>query len=72
MDKEPLLPGCYYHIYNRGNNKENIFREAKNYPHFLFLWKKYIEPVALTFCYSLQPNHFHFLIYTKDSISEKE
>ncbi|HUS01313.1 MAG TPA: hypothetical protein VMY77_06280, partial [Chitinophagaceae bacterium] len=46
--------------------------EAKNYPHFLFLWKKYIEPVALTFCYSLQPNHFHFLIYTKDSISEKE
>ena len=21
----PLTPGCYYHIYNRGNNKEPIF-----------------------------------------------
>jgi putative transposase len=72
MDKDPLQPGCYYHIYNRGNNKENIFQEPKNYHHFLSLWKKYIEPVALTFCYSLQPNHFHFLIYVKENIVESK
>lgn len=71
MDKEPLQPGCYYHIYNRGNNKENIFREARNYHHFLATWKKYIEPVALNFCYSLQPNHFHFLIFTKENNTEQ-
>ena len=71
MAKDPLQPGCYYQIYNGGNNKENIFREPGNYHHFLNLWKKYIQPVALTFCYSLQPNHFHFLIYTKED-ADKE
>ena len=72
MDKDRLQPGCYYHIYNRGNNKENIFIEARNYAYFLKLWKKYIEPVALTFAYSLQPNHFHFLIFIKENTTETE
>ncbi|HKZ86348.1 MAG TPA: hypothetical protein VJ793_22180 [Anaerolineae bacterium] len=27
----PLEPGKYYHIYNRGNNGENIFLEERNY-----------------------------------------
>lgn len=72
MDKYLLQPGCYYHIYNRGNNKENIFKEPRNYNYFLLLWKKYIEPIALTFAYSLQPNHFHFLIFVKEGNSEIE
>ena len=70
MDKYSLQPGCYYHIYNRGNNKENIFKEPRNYNYFLLLWKKYIEPVTLTFAYSLQPNHFHFLIFIRENIEE--
>ena len=57
-----LEPGKYYHIYNRGNNKETIFKEPQNYHYFLFLWTKYIEPVAKTYCYCLLPNHFHFFI----------
>ncbi len=69
MYKDSLQPGCYYHIYNRGNNKENIFREPKNYAYFLKLWKKHIQPISLTFCYSLQPNHFHFLVYIKEDKS---
>jgi REP-associated tyrosine transposase len=72
MYKDPLQPGFYYHIYNRGNNKENIFFESKNYSYFLMLWKKHIHPVSLTFCYSLQPNHFHFLVYTKEDRSATE
>ncbi|MEO6330747.1 MAG: transposase [Ginsengibacter sp.] len=72
MDKDPLQPGCYYHIYNRGNNKENIFKQPRNYNHFLMLWKKHIQPVALTFCYSLQPNHFHFLVFTKENKAATE
>jgi putative transposase len=70
MDKSPLQSGCYYHIYNRGNNKENIFKEPRNYNYFLLLWKEYIEPVTLTFAYSLQPNHFHFLLFIKENIAE--
>lgn len=58
----PLVPGNYYHIYNRGNNRENIFLEERNYPYFLQRYTKYIVPVAETFAYCLMRNHFHFLI----------
>ena len=59
---EPLLRGQYYHIYNRGNNGETIFRDARNYPYFLKLYAEYVEPVAETYAYCLLPNHFHFLV----------
>ena len=35
-----LQPGVYYHIYNR----ENLFIENRNYPYFLTLYEKHIEP----------------------------
>lgn len=62
----PLAYGVYYHIYNRGNNREDIFFEERNYRHFLNLYAKYIEPVADTYAYCLLPNHFHFLVRIKD------
>jgi len=62
-----LEPGKYYHIYNRGNNRENIFREERNYAYFLRLYAKYVEPVADTFAYCLLKNHFHFLVRIKTS-----
>jgi|CXWL01.1.fsa_nt_gi REP element-mobilizing transposase RayT len=55
----PLVPGMYYHIYNRGNNRENLFIEQRNYPYFLSLYKKHIEPIADTYAYCLLRNHFH-------------
>ena len=58
----PLLYDTYYHIYNRGNNRENIFIQERNYEHFLNLYAKYIEPVAETFAYCLLRNHFHILV----------
>ncbi len=69
--KEPLQQGCMYHIFNRGNNKENIFKEPVNYIYFLKLCKKYIVPVADIHCYCLLPNHFHLLIHTKSSTTSK-
>ncbi|MBN1889086.1 MAG: transposase [Thermoflexales bacterium] len=62
----PLEHGKYYHIYNRGNNRENLFVEDRNYRYFLQLYAKYIEPVADTFAYCLMRNHFHVLIRIKD------
>jgi REP element-mobilizing transposase RayT len=55
----PLVPGMYYHIYNRGNNREDLFIEKRNYPYFLSLYKKHIEPIADTYAYCLLRNHFH-------------
>jgi putative transposase len=61
----PLQYGQYYHIYNRGNNRENIFFEERNYRYFLRLYVKYAEPVADTYAYCLLRNHFHFLVRIK-------
>ena len=65
----PLLYDTYYHIYNRGNNGENIFVQERNYMHFLNLHFKYIEPIADTFAYCLLRNHFHMAVRIK---SEEE
>lgn len=68
---EPLQYGDYYHIYNRGNNSENLFREEANYHYFLALYAKYIPPVANTYAYALLRNHFHLLTRIK-TITEQE
>jgi len=49
----PLEPGLYYHIYNRGNNRENLFIKERIYHYFLQLYANYIEPVAETYAYCL-------------------
>jgi putative transposase len=66
----PLVCGGYYHIYNRGNNRENIFIEERNYAYFLDLYTKYITPIAETYAYCLLRNHFHLLvrILTKEEL----
>ena len=63
---EPLTYGNYYHIYNRGIDSCNLFREADNYEYFLDLYDKYITPIAETFAWVLMPNHFHLLVRVKD------
>lgn len=63
----PLQPGHFYHIYNRGNNRENLFVEARNYAYFLDLYLRHVEPVARLFAYCLMKNHFHLLVQIKAS-----
>jgi len=63
---EPLIPGNYYHIYNRGIDSCNLFAKPDNFEYFLSLYDKYISPVADTFAWVLMPNHFHFLIRLKE------
>jgi REP element-mobilizing transposase RayT len=58
----PLVPGGYFHVYNRGVNGRSLFTEARNYPYFLELYASYLEPVVETFAYCLLNNHFHFLL----------
>lgn len=59
---EPLIPGEYYHIYNRGNNRENIFHTTQNYTYFLTLYARYGAPPIETYAYCLLKNHFHLLV----------
>ena len=61
----PLQPGVHYHLYNRGNNHENLFVHEGNYRYFLRLCSKYLVPVVDTYAYCLLPNHFHLLVRIK-------
>jgi len=63
---EILEEGYYYHIYNRGNNKEKLFIEKEDYSRFMELYRKYIHEIADTFCFCLMPNHFHFALRIKE------
>jgi putative transposase len=67
----PLQYGRYYHIYNRGNNRQNIFFEDRNYRYFLKLYAEHIELVADTYAYCLLRNHFHLLVHVR-TIAEQE
>ncbi len=60
-DVIPLEPDCYYHIFNRGNNRENIFYNQENYRYFLQKYDQYLSRYLDTFCFCLLPNHFRFL-----------
>ena len=66
MKLEPLESSFYYHFYNRGNNKENIFIEEDNYSYFLKLLVKYLLPIANIYSFCLLPNHFHLIIRIKE------
>lgn len=68
----PLQQDCYYHIFNRGNDGQNLFLEDKNYRYFLRLYAHHIEPVADTYAYCLLPNHFHLLVRVKTQAEQRE
>jgi hypothetical protein len=68
----PLQPGRYYHIYNRGNNRGNLFLEERNYHHFLKLYARYVAPVADTYAYCLLKNHFHVLVRIKAVVEQDQ
>ncbi|MFZ1262615.1 MAG: hypothetical protein WAT34_03825 [Chitinophagaceae bacterium] len=68
MDIQPLIEGQYFHIYNRGVNSENLFKEERNYYYFLQQYKVYCADVLETLAYCLLKNHFHLLVYVKEHV----
>lgn len=66
MNKYPLLlPGKFYHIFNRGNNSENLFYTHNNYLYFLKKYDHYLYNYLDLYAYCLLPNHFHLLVKVK-------
>jgi len=57
------IPKTIYHVISRGNNKNNIFLDDKDYNVFLKqLFEVKSEKDFLLYAYCLMPNHFHFII----------
>jgi REP element-mobilizing transposase RayT len=63
----PFISGLYYHIYNRGNNRQSIFFQPENYLYFLRNVKKYLVPLAKVTAYCLMPTHYHLLVRLQTS-----
>ena len=65
--------GFFYHVYNRGNRKQPIFLQKRDYERFLEKVEKYKEKYGISIlAYCLMPNHFHFLVQQvyEDTISK--
>jgi len=76
------IPDAYYHVYSRGINRQNIFREASDKDYFLYLISRHlsVKPQASKegyayphyrsrielLSYCLMDNHFHLLFFQKD------
>lgn len=66
MEIDFIESGYYYHIFNRGINRQPIFTEEEHYLKFLSLCKKYLPKQAAVLAYCLLPNHFHLLLFIKE------
>jgi len=61
-----LLPGDLLHVYNRGNNKQQVFFNENHYHYFLNKINKHIASVSDILAYCLMPNHFHLLVHVNE------
>jgi REP element-mobilizing transposase RayT len=60
-------PGAFYHVLNRGNNLEHLFRDERDREKFLALLEKAKDRFSLLIhTYCLMDNHYHLLIETKE------
>ncbi len=75
-DYKDSVPGAYFHIYNRGNKKEDIFLDESDFRFFILRLKQYLFPDLKNklrvnplpkdsfslISYCLMPNHFHLIL----------
>lgn len=59
-------PNYLYHVYNRGNNKRQLFFKRSHYFRFLHKVEKELLPYSEILAYCLMPTHYHFLILAKE------
>lgn len=73
------VPQAYYHLYNRGVDRQTIFHDAADYAVFMNLLKRHLSldplrdkfgrdyrhlrPDIALLAFCLMPNHFHLLVY---------
>jgi REP element-mobilizing transposase RayT len=68
--KTPIEPGSTYHIYNQGNNFQNVFFQTEDYYLFLEKLKLYLIDYCSMYAFALLPNHYHLLLRVNDDILE--
>ena len=66
MRKIAIVPGEYYHVFNRGNNKQDIFYDQKDWARLLFLILYFQSPLNF---YNLDLNSQQHLANLDDIIA---
>jgi REP element-mobilizing transposase RayT len=61
-----MIESRYYHIFNRGNNRDALFYELENYQYFIDKFRHYLDDFVEVYAYCLMKTHFHFLIKNKN------
>ncbi len=57
------FPGCTLHLTDRGNNRDPIFTEDREFKRFLWILRAYAARLdCLIYAYCLMSNHLHLLI----------
>lgn len=65
IPKRSFLKNSFYHIYNRGNNKEQILRNPEDKSLFVNLIHKYKRETGIYIdTYVIMSNHFHLIVRT--------
>ena len=62
-----LIKDNIYHIYNQGNNRQEIFYNRENYGFFLQKMNDYLLPYCDIMAWCLMPNHFHWMVYVRET-----
>lgn len=65
MSARPAIftPQGFYHVYNRGHNKQTIFYDAKDHQRYLKRLSEYLQKHEVTLlAYCLMSNHVHLLL----------
>jgi len=57
----------FYHVFNRGNNRQLIFPLQRNYTFFLSKLKDILSEHCHIVAYCLMPNHFHLMLYLDET-----
>lgn len=60
-------PGAYYHVINRGNAREKVFRSDRDREKFLEYIERAVERFSIVVhAYCLLSNHYHLLLQTPE------
>ena len=58
-----IIPDIPFHVLDRGNNRQVVFREKEDFAYFLKLLKRYKKELKFKlYHFCLMPNHIHFVI----------
>ena len=62
-----FLPNNVYHVYNQGNNQQQLFYTEDDYRRFLELFRSYVVAYVDVLAWCLIPNHYHFMLSVKEN-----